>query len=35
MIKFTELLKPENIRQGLICSSKKRLFEIITQVIAD
>ncbi|EJS90544.1 hypothetical protein AAUPMB_01774 [Pasteurella multocida subsp. multocida str. Anand1_buffalo] len=22
MIKFTELLKPENIRQGLICSSK-------------
>ncbi|MFD1805425.1 PTS IIA-like nitrogen regulatory protein PtsN [Pasteurella oralis] len=35
MLKFTELLKPENIRQGLICSSKKRLFEIITQVIAD
>ncbi|UAX41339.1 PTS IIA-like nitrogen regulatory protein PtsN [Pasteurella canis] len=35
MIKFTELLKPEHIRQGLICTSKKRLFEIITQVVAE
>lgn len=35
MIKFTELLRPEYIRQGLICSSKKRLFEIITQIIAE
>ncbi|EEX49727.1 nitrogen regulatory protein [Pasteurella multocida] len=35
MTKFTELLKPENIRQGIICSSKKRVFETITSVIAD
>ncbi|MGC7589482.1 PTS IIA-like nitrogen regulatory protein PtsN [Bisgaard Taxon 46] len=35
MTKFTELLKPENIRQGIICSSKKRVFETITAVVAD
>ncbi|WP_044470548.1 PTS IIA-like nitrogen regulatory protein PtsN [Mannheimia massilioguelmaensis] len=33
MIKFTELLSPENIRQGIICSSKKRLFEIISDIV--
>lgn len=34
MVKFTELLTPENIRQGLVCSSKKRVFEAISRVIA-
>lgn len=34
MIKFSELLTPENIRVGLVCSSKKRTFEILSQVFA-
>ncbi|QEH18147.1 PTS sugar transporter subunit IIA [Histophilus somni] len=34
MLKFTELLSPENIRQGLTCTSKKRAFEIISSLIA-
>lgn len=32
MIKFTEILTPESLRQGVICSSKKRLFEIISEL---
>lgn len=35
MIKFTELLTPKQIRQGVICSSKKRLFEIISQQLPE
>lgn len=35
MIKFTELLTPQQIRQGLICSSKKRLFEIISEQVSE
>ncbi|MGC7560544.1 PTS IIA-like nitrogen regulatory protein PtsN [Pasteurella sp. PK-2025] len=34
MVKFTDLLKPENIRQGMLCSSKKRVFETITSLMA-
>ena len=34
MLKFTELLSPENIRQGLVCTSKKRAFEIISCLVA-
>lgn len=33
-MKFTELLTLENIRQGLICSSKKHVFEVIGRIIA-
>lgn len=35
MMTFTQLLKPENIRQGLLCSSKKRLLELVSEIIAD
>ncbi|VGM96395.1 Nitrogen regulatory protein [uncultured Avibacterium sp.] len=35
MTKFTQLLSPENIRQGLVCSSKKRVFETISRIVAD
>ena len=34
MIKLSELLTPENIRAGLVCSSKKRTFEILGQIFA-
>ncbi|QLB13347.1 phosphotransferase IIA-like nitrogen-regulatory protein PtsN [Bisgaardia hudsonensis] len=34
MAKLTELLIPDNIRQGLVCSSKKRVFEIIGKIVA-
>lgn len=34
-MKFTELLTPENIRQGVVCSSKKRVFEMIARIIAE
>lgn len=33
-MKFTELLTPENIRQGVLCSSKKRLLELVAEMIA-
>lgn len=33
-MKFTQLLSEKNIRQGLICASKKRTFEIIGQIVA-
>ncbi|AAU38324.1 MULTISPECIES: PTS IIA-like nitrogen regulatory protein PtsN [Basfia] len=33
MVKFTEILSPENIRQGIICSSKKRLLEVISDIV--
>ncbi|MFZ7224220.1 PTS IIA-like nitrogen regulatory protein PtsN [Avibacterium avium] len=35
MTKFTQLLSPENIRQGVVCSSKKRVFETISRIVAD
>ncbi|MDU8924014.1 PTS sugar transporter subunit IIA [Pasteurellaceae bacterium LIM206] len=31
-MKFTEILTPDNIRQGIVCSSKKRLLEIIADL---
>ncbi|WP_386687582.1 PTS IIA-like nitrogen regulatory protein PtsN [Lonepinella sp. MS14437] len=34
MTKFTALLTPENIRQGVICSSKKIAFEIASDILA-
>lgn len=34
MMKFTQLLQPENIRQGVLCSSKKRLLELVAEIIA-
>lgn len=35
MLKFTQLLTPENIRQGAICSSKKAVLEMIGRIIAE
>lgn len=32
MLKFTELFKPETIRQGMIVASKKRLFEMLAEI---
>lgn len=32
-MKLTEFLSPENIRQGLICSSKKRVLEVLSSVV--
>ena len=34
-MKFTELLRPENIRQGVSFSSKKRLFESIAHFVVE
>lgn len=34
MTKLTEFLSPENIRQGILVSSKKRAFESIGKIIA-
>lgn len=34
-MKFTQLLQPQNIRQGVICSSKKRTLEMIGRIIAE
>lgn len=34
-MKFTQLLQPQNIRQGAICSSKKRTLEMIGRIIAE
>ncbi|KOE67133.1 PTS IIA-like nitrogen regulatory protein PtsN [Aggregatibacter actinomycetemcomitans] len=34
-MKFTELLTPESIRQGMILSSKKRVFELIAHIVAE
>ncbi|TDQ57918.1 phosphotransferase IIA-like nitrogen-regulatory protein PtsN [Mesocricetibacter intestinalis] len=34
MIKFSALLAPENIRQGVVCSSKKRVLEMIGHIVA-
>lgn len=34
MIQFSQLLSPKNIRQGVICSSKKRIFELISTIAA-
>nr|WP_180334840.1 PTS IIA-like nitrogen regulatory protein PtsN [Necropsobacter massiliensis] len=31
---FTQLLTPDNIRQGVVCSSKKRVFEMIGRIVA-
>ncbi|PJG83208.1 PTS IIA-like nitrogen-regulatory protein PtsN [Caviibacterium pharyngocola] len=33
-MKFTEILPLEHIRQGLVCSSKKRVFETIDRIMA-
>ncbi|MDO4430543.1 MAG: PTS IIA-like nitrogen regulatory protein PtsN [Lonepinella koalarum] len=33
-MKFTSLLSPDNIRQGVICSSKKNLLEIVGRIAA-
>ncbi len=33
MTTFTDILNPEYIRQGIVCSSKKRLFEAIAHTI--
>ncbi|MDG6895735.1 PTS IIA-like nitrogen regulatory protein PtsN [Volucribacter amazonae] len=33
-MKFTELLTPDNIRQGVLCSSKKRLLELVAEILA-
>lgn len=35
MIKFTQFLTEKNIRQGFVCSSKKRLFETIARIAAE
>ena len=32
-MKFTELLTPQTIRQGMISSSKKRVFESIARIV--
>lgn len=32
-MKFTQLLTPENIRQGVLCSSKKRLLELVSDIV--
>ena len=34
-MKFTELLTPETIRQGMISSSKKRVFESIARIVEE
>ncbi|WP_439239132.1 PTS IIA-like nitrogen regulatory protein PtsN [Lonepinella sp. BR2919] len=34
MAKFTALLRPENIRQGVICSSKKTALEMVAGILA-
>ncbi|MFZ7173917.1 PTS sugar transporter subunit IIA [[Pasteurella] aerogenes] len=34
MLKFTQMLSPENLRQGVVCSSKKRAFETICHIVA-
>lgn len=34
MLKFTQLLSSENLRQGVVCSSKKRAFETICHIVA-
>ncbi len=34
MAAFTQLLTPDNIRQGVVCSSKKRVFEMIGRIVA-
>lgn len=34
-MQFTEILKPENIREGLLCSSKKKVLEIISHIVAE
>lgn len=33
-MKLTEFLQPENIRQGVICTSKKRVLEVLGNVVA-
>lgn len=33
-MKFTDLLSPDNIRQGVICSSKKNLLELVGRIAA-
>lgn len=33
MLRFTQLLTPATIRQGISCSSKKRVFETLAQLI--
>lgn len=35
MTKLTEFLSPENIRQGIVVSSKKRALEIVGKIIAE
>lgn len=35
MAKFTALLTPESIRQGIICSSKKTTLEFIARIMAE
>ena len=32
---FTQLLAPENIRQGIVCSSKKRVLEMLGRMLAE
>ena len=34
-MKITEVLLPQNIRQGILCSSKKRVFEVIANIAAE
>lgn len=34
MVTLTQLLTPDNIRQGVVCSSKKRVFETIGRIVA-
>lgn len=34
-MQFTQLLNINNIRQGLLCSSKKRIFELIANTISE
>lgn len=34
-MKFTQLLAEKNIRQGIVCSSKKRVFEMIGRLVAE
>ena len=34
-MKFTELLTPQTLRQGMISSSKKRVFESIARIVEE
>ncbi|HDL3047910.1 TPA: PTS sugar transporter subunit IIA, partial [Mannheimia haemolytica] len=35
MTKLTEFLSPENVRQGVLISSKKRALELVGKIVAE